>query len=88
MSGSAELQRQLVDACVRHLGSAASVLEWGDGAAMLHALRRLGTGGRGVAIVADDKTYQAAQAAVSNDGTHNVIVTGNWGAGLWRYVEP
>jgi ubiquinone/menaquinone biosynthesis C-methylase UbiE len=66
VSGSAELQRQLVDACVRHLGSAASVLEWGDGAAMLHAIRRLGAGGRGVAIVADDKTYQAAQAAVSD----------------------
>jgi len=30
----------------------------------------------------------AAQAAISNDGTHNVIVTANWGAGLWRYVEP
>jgi hypothetical protein len=30
----------------------------------------------------------AAQAAISNDGKHNVIVTANWGAGLWRYVEP
>ena len=30
----------------------------------------------------------AAQAAVTSDGTHGVIVTANWGAGLWRYVEP
>ena len=30
----------------------------------------------------------AAQAAVTSDGTHNIIVTANWGAGLWRYIEP
>lgn len=30
----------------------------------------------------------AAQAAVTFDGTHNVIVTSNWMYGLWRYVEP
>jgi hypothetical protein len=30
----------------------------------------------------------AAQAAVTSDGAHNVIVTANWGAGLWRYIEP
>jgi hypothetical protein len=30
----------------------------------------------------------AAQAAVTSDGTNNVIVTANWGAGIWRYVEP
>ncbi len=29
----------------------------------------------------------AAQAAVGFDGTRYVIVTANWGAGLWRYVE-
>jgi hypothetical protein len=29
-----------------------------------------------------------AHAAVTNDAGHNVIVTANWNAGLWRYVEP
>jgi hypothetical protein len=29
-----------------------------------------------------------AQAAVTNDGIHHVIVTANWNSGLWRYVEP
>ena len=35
-----------------------------------------------------DMTQGAAQAAVTSDGTHNVIVTANWGAGIWRYIEP
>jgi hypothetical protein len=35
-----------------------------------------------------DMTQGAAQAAVTNDGTQNVILTANWGAGVWRYVEP
>ncbi len=30
----------------------------------------------------------AAQIAVTNDGTHNILVTADWTAGLWRYVEP
>jgi hypothetical protein len=30
----------------------------------------------------------AAQAAVANDGQHNVILTANWGYGVWRYIEP
>jgi photosystem II stability/assembly factor-like uncharacterized protein len=32
-------------------------------------------------------TNGAKRAAVTNDGKHNVIVTGNWLAGIWRYVE-
>jgi hypothetical protein len=28
------------------------------------------------------------RAGVSFDGTHSVIVGGNWLAGMWRYVEP
>jgi hypothetical protein len=28
------------------------------------------------------------QAAVTSDGTHNILVTANWNGGLWRYVEP
>jgi hypothetical protein len=29
------------------------------------------------------------RAAVSFDGKHYVIVSGNWcAAGIWRYVEP
>ena len=33
-------------------------------------------------------TQGPAQAAVVNDGTHNIIVTANFNNGLWRYVEP
>lgn len=33
-------------------------------------------------------TNGAAIMAVTNDGTHNILVGANWGAGLWRYVEP
>lgn len=28
------------------------------------------------------------QAAVTSDGTYNILVTANWNGGLWRYVEP
>jgi hypothetical protein len=27
-------------------------------------------------------------AAVVNDGTRWIVVSGNWNAGLWRYAEP
>ncbi len=30
----------------------------------------------------------AAQAAVTSDGTRFFVVTANYGAGLWRYIEP
>jgi hypothetical protein len=30
----------------------------------------------------------AAQLAVVNDGTHNILVGAMWEAGIWRYVEP
>lgn len=33
-------------------------------------------------------TVGAAAASIVNDGQHNVILTANFGAGLWRYVEP
>jgi photosystem II stability/assembly factor-like uncharacterized protein len=33
-------------------------------------------------------TIGAAQAALSHDGQHAIIVTANWSAGLWRYIEP
>ncbi len=29
-----------------------------------------------------------AQAAVLNDGTHNIILVAGYNAGMWRYVEP
>lgn len=29
-----------------------------------------------------------AESAVTNDGTHNIVLTANYNAGLWRYVEP
>jgi hypothetical protein len=28
------------------------------------------------------------QAAVTNDGEHDIILLASWGSGLWRYVEP
>jgi hypothetical protein len=28
------------------------------------------------------------RVAVTSDGVHNIIVAGNWKAGIWRYVEP
>jgi hypothetical protein len=30
----------------------------------------------------------AKRAAVVYDGMHHILVTSNWNAGLWRYVEP
>jgi photosystem II stability/assembly factor-like uncharacterized protein len=30
----------------------------------------------------------AKRAAVTSDGTHAIIISGNWNAGLWRYIEP
>jgi hypothetical protein len=35
-----------------------------------------------------EMTLGPAQAAVTNDGTYNIIVTANYNGGLWRYVEP
>jgi hypothetical protein len=33
--------------------------------------------------------YQGpGQAAVTNDGTQNIIIVANYNAGLWRYIEP
>ncbi len=32
-------------------------------------------------------TNGAKRTAVAFDGSHYVIVSGNWNAGLWRYVE-
>ncbi len=29
-----------------------------------------------------------AQAAVLNDGTHNIVLVASYNAGMWRYVEP
>ena len=33
-------------------------------------------------------TNGAKRVGVSSDGTHAVMVSGNWLAGIWRYVEP
>jgi hypothetical protein len=33
-------------------------------------------------------TWGTGQFVVVNDGTHNIIISANWTAGLWRYVEP
>ena len=32
-------------------------------------------------------TNGAKRAAVAFDGSHYVLISGNWNAGLWRYVE-
>ena len=26
--------------------------------------------------------------ATTTDGTHHIVLTGNWNAGIWRYIEP
>jgi hypothetical protein len=28
------------------------------------------------------------QVAVTNDGTYNIVLAGDYNAGIWRYVEP
>jgi photosystem II stability/assembly factor-like uncharacterized protein len=28
------------------------------------------------------------QAVVTSDGTHDILLTANWNAGIWRYIEP
>jgi hypothetical protein len=33
-------------------------------------------------------SYGPAMAAVTNDGTYDIIVTANFSGGLWRYIEP
>lgn len=33
-------------------------------------------------------TQGGAQIAVTNDGTHNILVAATWNSGLWRYIEP
>jgi hypothetical protein len=33
-------------------------------------------------------TQGVGQIAVTNDGTHSILVAANYNAGLWRYVEP
>jgi SAM-dependent methyltransferase len=70
VSAASELQRLLVAACARQLAQQdqANVLEWGDGAGMAHAMRCLGADGRGFAFIADDKTFQAAQRALTDGG--------------------
>ena len=30
----------------------------------------------------------AKRAGVTHDGTHQIVLSGNWKAGIWRYVEP
>jgi len=30
----------------------------------------------------------SAQIAVTNDGTHNILLSASWNSGLWRYIEP
>jgi hypothetical protein len=30
----------------------------------------------------------AKRIAITNDGTHNIVIGGMWHAGIWRYVEP
>jgi hypothetical protein len=33
-------------------------------------------------------TQGPGSTAVTYDGSHYIIVTGNYNAGLWRYIEP
>jgi hypothetical protein len=47
-----------------------------------------GTGTWSMPGTPSEMTIGAAQAVVTSDGKHTIIVTANWGAGLWRYIEP
>ena len=38
--------------------------------------------------VSADKARVNLLSTVTNDGAHNIILAGNYNAGLWRYVEP
>jgi len=33
-------------------------------------------------------TNGAKGSAATSDGTRNIVLTGNWNAGIWRYIEP
>ena len=33
-------------------------------------------------------TNGAKGSAVTSDGTHQIVLSGNWNAGIWRYIEP
>jgi hypothetical protein len=68
------------------------VSEWGDGTDGTNNPRRAD---RSTAM--NWEKYTEAPAAMTNgphrtavtfDGTKNIIVSSNWLAGVWRYVEP
>jgi photosystem II stability/assembly factor-like uncharacterized protein len=47
-----------------------------------------GTGEWKMPATPKDMKIGAAQVAVTNDGKHAILVSANWSAGLWRYIEP
>jgi hypothetical protein len=68
-------------------GWATGAAMYNDGAPRLSVAAATGSGW--VSVNAPTGMWNGAKrAATSFDGTHYVIVSGNWGAGLWRYIEP
>jgi hypothetical protein len=54
----------------------------------LEASLQPGKTGWGSAATPAGMTQGPGQAAVTNDGSNYIILTANWSAGIWRYVEP
>ena len=52
------------------------------------ALRSTGTGWSDYVAAPKGMTNGSNHACVTSDGKHAMIVTGNWTAGIWRYIEP
>jgi hypothetical protein len=62
---------------------------WGSTAPVnLEITAQPGTGTWTAGSTPAEMTLGPAQAAVTNDGMYNIIVTANYNGGLWRYVEP
>ena len=57
-------------------------------APLLQSAPQPGTGTWTSLITPDAMDEGPTWAAVTSDGVHNILLTANYGAGLWRYVEP
>jgi hypothetical protein len=77
------------------LGTATTLYTWDDGANgggingayLLTAPRD--TGNTWTSMTSPNEMNNGGKSmAASSDGEHYVLVSGNWNAGVWRYVEP
>jgi photosystem II stability/assembly factor-like uncharacterized protein len=65
---------------------------WATGGGQSQKLQRAprnpGTSWSNYAATPSGMVNGSNHAAVAFDGTHYILITGNWTAGIWRYVEP